>query len=185
MSNKSVLPPLSSSTHSKNNSPSLSPHSESNHTVFRTAYSLKSRSQIYFAPQGRTKQSFKDECDINRIMARFAKTGVFEHLSQRAPTFGDVADIDFQGCMDVVAEARERFAMLPSDLRDRFANDPARLLAFVQDPKNLIEARSLGLLRASETPTTGVEATIATPPGTGVASPPAAAPAASTTPNPA
>lgn len=169
MTKNADMPNLSSTNNLKNNSPSISTNTQSNHTVFRSAYSPKSRSQIYFAPQGRTKQSFKDECDINRIMARFAKTGLIEHLSQRAPTFGDIQDIDFQGCMDIVAFAREQFAALPSELRDRFANDPGRLLDFLQNPENKAEAEKLGLLKASVPSPQAPGSTIAPPPGTGVA----------------
>lgn len=170
MTSNLKMPMSSSATDQKNNSPS-----GTSNVVFRTAYSKKSRSTISFAPEGRTKQSFKDECDINRIMARFAKTGVFEHLALSAPSFGDVSDIDFQACMDVVAEARERFAMLPSELRDRFANDPARLLAFIQDASNAPEAQKLGLLRPPEPQGSTIvppQATpVATPPADGVAAP--------------
>ena len=36
-----------------------------------------------------TKQSFKDECDINKIMAKFQKTGAIEHYAKHAPSYGD------------------------------------------------------------------------------------------------
>lgn len=120
--------------------------------IFRSAYSAKGRCSLSFPTEGRTKQSFKDECDINIIMSRYMKTGQLEHLSQRAPSYGDIQDIDFQEAMDIVAYGREAFAALPSELRDRFANDPARFLAFVQDPSNQPEAKKLGLLKASEGP---------------------------------
>lgn len=134
---------------------------------FRHAYSPQYRLSLSFAGQGRTKQSFKDECDINTIMGRFARTGSLEHLAKRTPTYGDVQDIDFQGAMDIVASAREMFADLPSKLRDRFGNDPGKMLEFVQDEQNRAEALSLGLLRAS------TEA-LATPPSTQATDAPAA-----------
>ncbi len=31
------------------------------------------------------KQSMKDECDVNLIVARFAETGLMEHLSEGIP----------------------------------------------------------------------------------------------------
>lgn len=113
---------------------------------FYSAYSPKRRVGIEFPEQGRTKQSFKAECDINNIMRRFQQTGVIDHLSQRKPMFGDMPNMDFQGAMAIVVEARERFAELPSAVRDRFANDPGRLLEFIQNPENTEEAIKLGLM---------------------------------------
>ncbi|AXH72089.1 MAG: internal scaffolding protein [Microviridae sp.] len=132
-------PPLGSDS----STPITQPH-------FISAYSQKIRSQLLFAEQGRTKQSFKDECDINIIMKRFAVTGELSHLSQAQPLWGDLPEIDFHGAMAVVVDARERFQTLPAELRDRFLNDPARLLAFVQDPANKEEGIKLGLFRKPE-----------------------------------
>ncbi|WNK12452.1 MAG: internal scaffolding protein [Microvirus sp.] len=112
---------------------------------FINAYGPKRKVALTFPAQGRTKQSFKEECDINTIMNRFSRTGVLP-VTNRTPTYGDIADLDFQGAMDLVAAGREMFAALPSKVRERFANDPAKLLQFVQDPENGPEARKLGLL---------------------------------------
>lgn len=119
---------------------------------FISAYSPKTRSQIQFTTPGRTKQSFKDECDINVIMRRYQVTGELVHLNQRSPLFGDFPDMDFQSAMAIVIQARENFATLPSEVRDRFANDPGRLLSFLQDPANREEAIKLGLVRIAEQP---------------------------------
>lgn len=117
---------------------------------FIHAYGPKRKVAVTFPDQGRTKQSFKDECDINNIMARFQRTGQLP-VTNRTPTYGDIADLDFQGAMDLVAAGREMFATLPAKVRERFANDPAKLLQFMQDPENTPEARKLGLL-APEVP---------------------------------
>lgn len=113
---------------------------------FRHAYGVKRRVRMYFPEQGVTKQSFKDECDINNIMRRFEATGELP-FNQRPMLFGDVPAIDFQGAMSIVVDARERFHALPSEIRDRFANDPQRLITFLQDEKNRPEAEALGLVR--------------------------------------
>lgn len=125
---------------------------------FRHAYSPQYPVRLEFPPEGRTKQSFKDECDINNIMRRFELTGEISHLGARTPIFGDFPDMDFAQAMAVVTMARERFSELPAAVRDRFANDPGRLLAFLEDPSNREEAVKLGLVQApavvppSETP---------------------------------
>lgn len=115
-----------------------------NHTV-RSAYSKKSPVRLNFTGTSRTKQSFKEETDINQIMARFQKTGMLEFVNKHEPQYGDVTAIDFQTSMESVAKSREMFADLPSKVRDRFNNDPAELLEFLDDPANRDEAVLLGL----------------------------------------
>ena len=151
------------------------PSSDSLHScTFASAYSPKLRCSISFSGEGRTKQSFKAECDINTIMSRYARTGVLDHLARTPPQYADIEGIDFQGAMQVVATAREQFAAMSSELRDRFANDPAKLLSFLQNPDNLEEGVKLGLLTRSEVPPVNDLKPQATP----VASPPPQAPSA-------
>lgn len=94
-----------------------------------------------------TKQSFKDECDINNIMRRYEATGVVQHLAAGSPQFGDfMSHMDFQASMNAVIEAENMFAALPARIRDRFGNDPAQLLEFLGNEKNKEEAIALGLV---------------------------------------
>lgn len=158
----------------------LSPPSKSNHQtpintstgLFRSRISPKLRSRLYFAAQGRTKQSFRDECDINRIMKNFAVTGTLGHLAKHPPQYGDVAGLDFQEAMQIVASANEMFASLPAAMRERFANDPGRMLQFIQNPDNVEEGIKLGLLERRPEPATPLQ----TPPASAApAAPPAGA----------
>lgn len=94
----------------------------------------------------RTKQSFKDQTDINKIIARFGRTGMLTHVNTRQPFYGDVSMIDsYQSCLNVVKEAQELFAGMSSAVRKRFGNDPSEMISFLQDPANLDEAVSLGM----------------------------------------
>lgn len=121
--------------------------------IFCTAYRKRpSRVRKTFTGNGRTKQAHKAECDINNIMARFQRTGVLDFQHKNEPRYGDVTGIDFQSCQLVVARANSMFADLPARLRDRFENDPAKFLSFVQNERNRPEAEQLGLLKAQETP---------------------------------
>lgn len=99
----------------------------------------------------RTKQSFKDESDINHIMARYLKTGIIDFTAKNAPQYGDCTGIEFEAGMQLIARAQTMFEELPSAIRARFENEPAQFLEFVQNPKNAKEARELGLL-PPETP---------------------------------
>lgn len=102
-------------------------------------------------PPSMTKQSMVAECDINNIIKTYQMTGVIAHINSRADTgvFMDLPDeIDFQESLHLVERSRQAFAALPSVVRNRFANDPARFLEFLSDPANREEAGRLGLLKA-------------------------------------
>jgi len=94
---------------------------------------------------GRAKQSMRDECDINRIMAKYQKSGVIAHVAKYAGRYGEATAMDFRECLDVVRRAEDMFADLPAKARRRFGNDPAEFLTFVSDPANIEEMRKLGL----------------------------------------
>lgn len=94
-----------------------------------------------------TIQSFKDECDINNIVARHAQTGEYTHLSNKLGQYADLTSItSYHDMVNQVHYANEAFETLPPKMRLRFKNDPGELLAFLQDRKNLNEAIELGLV---------------------------------------
>lgn len=95
---------------------------------------------------GVTQQSFKDECDINVIVERFGLTGELPN-GIAMPVSGDFSGIvDFQSAMNVVRQAQEAFMELPGEIRARFANDPQRVLEFLNDASNRDEAIKLGIV---------------------------------------
>lgn len=139
-------------------------------TTFKTAYGPKLKVQVDTTVEpSRTKQSFKAECDINTIISRYLKTGTLDFANKNEPRYGDVTGIEYQQAAFKVAAAKSMFAELPAALRHRFDNEPAKFLDFVQDDRNIEEARELGLLKPK------AEATVA------VATPPAVTSPAPTT----
>jgi len=116
----------------------------------RSAYGPKERVRIKFPAQGRTKQAFKKDCDINNIMAKYVKTGVITHGRTAKPEYGFAPATDFHTAMNLITEAEQQFEGLPSKLRLRFKNDPAEFLSFCEDPNNRSEAALLGLLETDE-----------------------------------
>ena len=92
-----------------------------------------------------TKQSFKDECNINKIMDKFQRTGVIQHYAAHAPTYGDASPIEYLDALQTIATANEMFDDLPSSVRKRFNNNPEEFLEFVQNPSNLEECQQMGL----------------------------------------
>lgn len=107
---------------------------------------------LTFSQPSRTKQSFKSECDINNIMARYQTTGILEFANKHEAQYADVSSMDYQESMQKIAQANSMFNDLPSSMRARFENDPAQMLAFLQNEANREEAVSLGLVNASPSP---------------------------------
>ncbi|WNK13768.1 MAG: internal scaffolding protein [Microvirus sp.] len=123
---------------------------------FRHAYSGRVRSTISFDGDGRTKQSFKDECDINRIMGRYLSTGILpEHLTRALAQYVDCTSVDFQEAQLVVAGAKSLFAELPSAVRSRFHHSAAAFLEFAENPVNGPELAEMGLATLRRDPMGG------------------------------
>lgn len=106
------------------------------------------------ADEDRTKQSFRDECDMNRIVSRINKTGFIPLEAQsslRRQLYGDFtqAPLSLEQAYDIVHRANIAFALLPARLRERFGS-PAGFLEFIEAPENLKEAQDLGLLVKNE-----------------------------------
>lgn len=98
--------------------------------------------------QSLTKQSFKEECDVNNILKQYSPAALAELMSerQRMSRFGELpSDLSFQDAMNIVVEGQSAFEALPASVRERFMNDPQRFLAFMQDPDSQEEAIKLGL----------------------------------------
>lgn len=93
----------------------------------------------------RTQQHFKEQCDINRIVSTYAKTGLVPG-NPRTPVEEDfVGIIDFHTAMNAVRRADEAFMELPAELRSRFHNDPQEYVEFCLDKENLDELVQMGL----------------------------------------
>lgn len=97
--------------------------------------------------KSRTKQQFKNECDINKIMHKARRNGIMPKLNTRQPKYGDFTSIgEYRDVMDRLNQADESFASLPAETRNFFANDPALLIDFINNPANEDKAIELGCL---------------------------------------
>lgn len=111
------------------------------------------RAGITFSEKGKTQQHFRREANINSIMARYTKTGILVDASKpmrNMPQFGVFEQFDFLEAQNKVAQAKQAFMCLPARIRQRFQNDPAQLIEFIQHEENRKEAVAIGLI--SEAP---------------------------------
>jgi len=108
-------------------------------------FASKKRVRVEIVGESLAKQSMRDECDINQIMAKYQKTGAVSHLNKHGADYGFASGEDFSESMRVITAAQGMFDDLPSSVRTRFGNDPALFLDFVQDEENVDEMVKLGL----------------------------------------
>lgn len=123
--------------------------------------------------ENKTRESEAAECDINRIVARFEKTG---ELPMVPPGFfADVSEMgDYRTALDRVRQAEALFLQLPVAFREEMQNDVGEFLDFAADPANADRLKEVGLITAEEV-VEPLESPAAKPP---VVEPPPAAPVA-------
>lgn len=104
------------------------------------------------AEEHRTVQSDRDDADINKIVARMLKTGFVPEF-RGEPFYGDVSEFgDLAECQRKVFEGQELFMSFPAELRERFNNNAAELIAFLNNGDNRKEAEELGLIQKAPPP---------------------------------
>lgn len=104
-------------------------------------------------PPSMTKQEFVREADINNIIKQYSQSGMLSHVNAKAAqgAYQDLPDsIDFQESLHIIQAAEAAFMTLPAKVRDRFGQDPQQWLAFMEDPNNNDEIRTLGLAKPLE-----------------------------------
>lgn len=105
----------------------------------------------------KTKQKVGIEHDLNKLIAKYKKTGQMPRLNYNGSDITDgenVIDLtqigDFQECQNRIARANEMFHNYPSMVRRRFNNNVSEFTEFMDklstDQNVLNEAISLGLV---------------------------------------
>lgn len=111
---------------------------------FHTLYNRPPRSASPSGGVSLCDASCLKETDINLILKRY-NAGDASNLNHPG-IFADVSALgDFASNMEVIRKATDDFNALPSDVRQRFGNDPRALVAFLTDSANDDEAIRLGL----------------------------------------
>lgn len=112
----------------------------------RNEEGTRRRVQLICEGKSLTEQSHKNEVNINKIMAKYKKTG-FINRTNKVPLFGDFTTAnDFQTIQNKLAKANSDFMSLPAEYRKRFDNDPAKLIEFINNPENAEECFQMGLI---------------------------------------
>ncbi len=115
----------------------------------------REHARVYLHPgdDGMTKQSFRDECDINKILPKAAATGLMSHVNRAQGSMRDLSEaVDYKTGLDLINEAEEAFMELPARLRKEYDNDPGKLLAAIEDPEQHDRLYELGLAERPDKP---------------------------------
>lgn len=90
-----------------------------------------------YSQDGRTKQAFKDQTDINKLLARAARGDTISHLAKHGAVYGDFSDIDdLMTAQARLAKGVEIFQALPAEIKREFNQSPAEFFNFVNNPEN-------------------------------------------------
>jgi len=96
--------------------------------------------------EGRTRQEFAAEADINNIMGKWRVQGYVEDVQLGTPVYADfTTEMDYLAAQNAIVEADALFNSLPARVRRAVDNEPGKLIAYLQDPDNAEELVQLGL----------------------------------------
>jgi len=115
--------------------------------MIHSLYNLPPDPGITFRLPTMTQQHFREECDINNIMARYAQTGLLPQ--HQDGIFVDLANnewMDYREALHVIQEADEAFSTLPASFRSELGNNPANFIDWISDPTNENRAIKMGFM---------------------------------------
>lgn len=121
------------------------------------------RKPVIFMNDGasKTKQSFRDECDITRIVNRFHQTGQLPP-SRKQPIFADVSAMgDYRDMIHRQRLGRALFSELSAEERAAFSNDPAQYLLWIEENASRFEGE--GAVKAPSSPREAAKPTEGSP----------------------
>lgn len=129
------------------------------YTVYRPAFDAGTVN----GDPSETRAEFADECDINKLVARFENTGTFYNplaMTQgtpEQPEFIDWTQVpDLMESNRIINDAKARFEALPARVRDTFNNSMDAFLAAFLSPETrprVLELLGYGV-QGSSTPAT-------------------------------
>ncbi len=92
------------------------------------------------------REAFKDEADINNIVARYQKTGQMP-LNADEARFGDVSDFrDYKAALDFVREARDNLRDMPEEARGQYQADPDGFIEALEEATTRDDLVALGIV---------------------------------------
>ena len=124
---------------------------KANKLPFKTPYNGRVACSFETTGESMTQENFREETEILNIIRRHDRNGVIDHVNKGKAIYGDFSEItDYRDMIHKLREADSAFAQVPSDIRKRFENDPAKFFNFVTDSANTAELEKMGLVIKKE-----------------------------------
>lgn len=96
-------------------------------------------------PKTMTEQHHKADVNAPAIVARYKRTGVWDHVAREAATYVDATKaLNYEQAMNAVADYSSQFERLPPNVRAAFDFDPAKFLDASTDPSQAEKLSALG-----------------------------------------
>jgi phage internal scaffolding protein len=118
---------------------------------FKTAYGDRTRSGFETTGESLTQQSHAQAADVRNIIKQYDRTGLIANVNKGIAQYGDYSEInEYAEALNMVREANESFAEIPSHIREQFGNNAGAFFEFATDPKNSEKMIQMGLKKAPE-----------------------------------
>ena len=118
----------------------------------KTAYGDRSRSGFETTGDSLTQQSHAEAADVRNIIKQYDRTGLIANVNKGIAQYGDYSEInEYAEALNMVQEANESFAEIPSHIREQFSNNAGLFFEFATDPKNAKEMIEMGLAEPKHT----------------------------------
>ena len=116
---------------------------------FKTAYGERKREGFQTTGDSLTQQSHAAQADVRNIIKQYDRTGLIANVNKGIAQYGDYSEInEYAEALNMVREANESFATIPSHIREQFNNNAGLFFEFATDPKNSEKMIQMGLKQA-------------------------------------
>jgi len=116
---------------------------------FRTGYGDRKREGFETTGESLTQQSHAAAADVRNIIKQYDRTGLIANVNKGIAQYGDYSEInEYAESLNMVRQANENFAELPSHIREQFNNNAGLFFEFATDPKNSEKMIKMGLKEA-------------------------------------
>ena len=113
---------------------------------FKTPYGDRTRSGFETKGDSLTQQSHAAAADVRNIIKQYDRTGLIANVNKGIAQYGDYSEInEYAQALNMVREANESFAEIPSHIREQFGNNAGLFFEFATDPKNSEKMMEMGL----------------------------------------
>ena len=113
---------------------------------FKTGYGDRKRVGFQTTGESLTQQSHAQAADVRNIIKQYDRTGLIANVNKGIAQYGDYSEInEYAEALNMVREANESFAEIPSHIREQFNNNAGLFFEFATDPKNSEKMMEMGL----------------------------------------